>query len=76
MKDFNEAHSFNMKESELEELIASFELKSGKDFITTWIDMKDYIPPETRDKYNFTNLEKIYNYWRIKRDQIKRPLLR
>lgn len=65
-----------MKEEELEFLIENFEMKSGKDFIINWIDMKDYISNEIRDKYTFTNLEKIYNYWKVKRDLLKRPLLR
>ncbi|EAR94648.2 hypothetical protein TTHERM_00049000 (macronuclear) [Tetrahymena thermophila SB210] len=76
LKDFNESNNFNMKEEELEFLIENFELKSGKDFMINWIDMKDYISNELRDKYTFSNLEKIYNYWKGKRDLLKRPLLR
>ncbi|KAL4511771.1 hypothetical protein ABPG72_012616 [Tetrahymena utriculariae] len=76
LKDFNESNNFNMKEEELEFLIENFELKSQKDFMINWIDMKDYISNEQRDKYTFSNLEKIYNYWKGKRDLLKRPLLR
>ncbi|KAL4471542.1 hypothetical protein ABPG74_008435 [Tetrahymena malaccensis] len=76
LKDFNESNHFNMKEEELEFLIESFELKSGKDFAIHWIEMKDYVSNELRDKYTFPNLEKIYNYWKGKRDLLKRPLLR
>lgn len=76
LKDFNETHGFSMKEAELETLIETFELKSGRDFIVTWIDIKDKISFDMRDKYTFNNIEKIYNYWRVKRDTVKRPLLR
>jgi len=65
-----------MREAELEALIIAFEMRSGRDFISTWFDLKDHILFDLRDKYNFNNLEKIYNYWRVKRDTIKRPLLR
>lgn len=76
LKDFNEQHGFAMREAELEALIIAFEMRSGRDFISTWFDLKDHILFDLRDKYNFNNLEKIYNYWRVKRDTIKRPLLR
>lgn len=77
LKDFNEQHGFAMREAELEALIVAFEMRSGRDFIRAWFDLKDdIISPDVRDKYTFNNLEKIYNYWRVKRDTIKRPLLR
>lgn len=65
-----------MKEEDFEFFIESFEMRSGKEFIITWLDMKDHITNDIRDKYTFTNLEKIYNYWKLKRDLLKRPLLR
>lgn len=65
-----------LAQADMEYLIETFELKSGKDFITTWMDVKDLIEHRITLSYPQNILEKIYNYWRIKRDALKRPLLR
>ncbi|EGR32525.1 hypothetical protein IMG5_079250 [Ichthyophthirius multifiliis] len=76
IKDFNEKYKTNITQEYLEQLIGIFELKSGKNFVVSWIDMKDNFTQEEINKYSLNLLEKIYIYWKQARDIYGFPLLR
>ena len=76
--DFNLRNSSSELEKEmLEGVIASFEIRSGKDTIITENEALEIIAKDVRERLKDREKEKeLYKYWFKRREMVKRPLLR